>query len=254
MLRSLKEIIGYDIKATNGEIGKVNDFLFDDRQWTIRYLVADTGTWLIDRLVLISPYALGEPEWKSKEFSVKLTKDQVKDSPKIENDMPVSRQEEVKLAEYYGWPDYWRGMGMAVGPDPIVPIQKIPPPEDIKEKAQEEREKYDSHLRSVNEVMKYNIKAKDGELGHIHDLIADDEKWQLRYFAVDTKKILPGKKVLCAIDWIKSIDFTKSAAEVDLSKESIKNSPEYNPSEPINREVEEQLYDFHGRPNKWWEK
>jgi hypothetical protein len=254
MLRSLKEIIGYNIQASNGEIGKVNNFLFDDRQWIIRYLVADTGNWLVDRLVLISPYALGEPEWKSKKFGVKLTKDQVKDSPKIDNDMPVSRQHEAKLNEYYGWPYYWQGLGMTVGPDPIVPVQKIPPPEDIKEKVEKEKEKYDSHLRSVNEVMKYNIQAKDGELGYVYDLIADDEKWEIIYFVIDTRKILPGKKVLCAIDWLKNIDFTKSAVEVDLSKEGIKNSPEYNPATPINREYEEQLYDFHGRPNRWWEK
>ena len=253
MLRSLKEIIGYTIKATNGEIGKVNDFLFDDSQWIVRYLVADTGNWLIDRLVLISPYSIGKPEWKSKQFSVKLTKEQVKDSPKIENDMPVYRQEELKLTKYYGWPGYWKGMGMGGGPDAIVTLQEIPSRTDIKKNNEEIDEKYDSHLRSVNEVMKYNIKTIDDEFGQIYDIIVDDEKWQLRYFAVDTKKILPGKKVLCAIDWINSIDFSNSAVEVDMTKESIKNSPEYNPAEPINREYEEQLYDFHGRPNKWWE-
>ena len=251
MLRSVNEIIGYKIKASNGEVGKVADFLFDDRQWTIRYLVADTGSWLVDRLVLISPHSLGEPEWKSQEFGVKLSKEQVKKSPKIENDLPISRQHEIELAKYYGWPDYWSRMGTAFGPGPVLSMQKITSHYDTStEKTEEE---YDLHLRSTNEIMKYNISATDGELGHVHDLIVDDEKWQIRYFVVDTKKILPGKKVLCDINWIQTVDFTKSKLDVQLSQDSIKNSPEYNPAEPINREYEEQLYDFCGRPYRWWE-
>jgi len=66
MLRNAKELPGLTIRATNGEIGTVKEFYFDDETWAIRYLVVDTGGWLGGRLVLISPMSvIGEPDWQS---------------------------------------------------------------------------------------------------------------------------------------------------------------------------------------------
>lgn len=65
MLQSVRDLRGYIIHATDGEIGKVDQFLFDDETWTIRYLVVNTGNWLLKKLVLISPIALEKPDWAS---------------------------------------------------------------------------------------------------------------------------------------------------------------------------------------------
>ncbi|MEJ2105110.1 MAG: PRC-barrel domain-containing protein [Ignavibacteriaceae bacterium] len=235
MLKSLKEIIGYNIKASDGEIGKVSDFLFDDETWTIRYLVADTGNWLYDRLVLISPSSIGKPEWKSEELNVNLNKQQVQDSPKIEKDMPISRQHELELVKYYGWPDYWSGLGMGAGPAGTVPLQKVVPPQEVQAK-EKEKENVDSHLRSTEEVINYNISTKDGYYGYVKDIIVDDEYWLLKNFVLGTRKILPGgRNILCDIDSINQIDFTRSLIDVDLSKEKIKNKPEFNHAELIEK-------------------
>jgi hypothetical protein len=101
VLRSSKILIGYDILAQDGKIGKVHDFYFDDDQWTIRYLVVDTGPWILGRKVLISPEAVGRPDWITKNFPVDLTRQQVKDSPEIDADLHISRQQELTLSEHY---------------------------------------------------------------------------------------------------------------------------------------------------------
>jgi hypothetical protein len=107
MLRSVKEVKGYMVQAKDGKIGRCKDFLFDDETWTIRYMVADTGKWLPDKKVLISPVSLGEPDWASNLFPVRLSKKQIEQAPELDENAPVSRQYEIKYHEYYGWPLYW---------------------------------------------------------------------------------------------------------------------------------------------------
>jgi len=101
MQKSTKELKGYAIDATDGDIGKVDDFYFDDKSWTIRYLVVDTGNWLLGRKVLLSPIAVGKADFSSGRFNVTLTKKQVEESPSIDTDKPVSRQHETSYHDYY---------------------------------------------------------------------------------------------------------------------------------------------------------
>ena len=95
MLRNVKDLRGYAIRATDGVIGHVDDFYFDDEAWAIRYLVVETGRWLPDRQVLISPISIGHPDWSAQLLPVSLTKAQVKGSPDIDTKKPVSRQREA---------------------------------------------------------------------------------------------------------------------------------------------------------------
>jgi hypothetical protein len=111
MLHSMKDLEGYTIGATDGVIGHVKDFYFDDEAWVIRYLVVETGAWLSSRRVLISPIAINEPNWSEKSFPAAITQEQVKNSPNIDTDKPVSRQHEIAYSGYYGYPYYWGGGG-----------------------------------------------------------------------------------------------------------------------------------------------
>lgn len=254
MLRSIKNIHGFNIKADDGEIGKVDGFLFDDHTWTIRYLVADTGTWLADNLILISPLLVEKPDWNKKLITVKLTKEQVENSPKIENDEPVSRQHEIDLASYYNWPGYWTGtMEPSLGviqPYPVFASNKIK--KEVAEMEKKE-EQGDPNLRSTNEVISYNIHATDGDIGHVEDFLVEDDNWIFRYLVVDTHNWLPGgKRVIISINWIKEILWPNLQVKVNLSKEGIKNSPEYDPSIPIDREYETKLHEHYNKP-KYWE-
>src|SRR5580692_3080029 len=120
MLWHASAINGYAIAASDGQIGTVSDFLFDDASWTVRWLVVDTGNWLSGRKVLLPPSVLGHLDAKKQECSVELTMQQIKDSPETGTDRPVSRQMETSLYDYYGWSPYW-GTGFNMGGFGFVP-------------------------------------------------------------------------------------------------------------------------------------
>lgn len=246
MLRSMDDILGYAIEAEDGDIGHCKDFLFDDEKWIVRYMVADTGRWLTGRRVLLSPIALGEPDWASRRFPVKMTKGQVEKSPPLEENMPVSGDYEIRFANFYGYPYYWAGRGLWADQSKPGALYGLNA-EDIQKLKFNERK--ENHLRSVKEVEGYNIQASDGDIGHIEDFIVDEESWAIRYVVVDTRNWLPGgKKVLISPEWASAIRWPEKVFEVELSREEVKNSPEYDSSKPINKEFEIRLYDFYGRP------
>jgi hypothetical protein len=255
MLRSLKETFGHGLDAIDGKIGKVDDFYFDDVTWVVRYLVADTRRWLPGRLVLVSPVALGEPDWDAKALPVALTTSQIRNAPGIQTDKPVSRQYEAELARYYAWPTYWTD-DLPYGPlfsEGVAEAART----SVAERQQaadgtDEERTADPDLRSVREVVGYDIKAADGDMGHVHDLIADTVSWTIRYAVIDTKKWRPGEQILVAPRWIGEIDWGHRQLRVNLTKEMIESCPRFNPEAPISREYEAQLHDHYGLP-KYWE-
>lgn len=258
MLRSMKALFGYTIRATDGEIGKVADFYFDDHTWTIRYLIVETGSWFSQHQVLLAPQALEQPRWSEQEMPVNLTKEEVENSPTIDLEKPVSRQHELALHEYYGWGPYWAPLSTPTIHTPTVygPIDPSVPPRVARRPrtdrpAEQQTVQTDPHLRSMEEVMGYDIQARDGEIGHVEDFISDDQRWRIQYLVVDTRDWLPGKQVLLALEWIKDIDWVEHDVRVDLQRETIQNSPEYDPATPINRAYEGVLYDYYGRPAYW---
>jgi len=253
MLRSTKEIIGYPIHALDGEVGKVNDFLFDDQKWGLRYLVVSTGGWLSNRKVLISPRHLLSPETgvSTKHFPVDLTKQKIEESPPLEKDAPLSQQFEEEYAKYYNHPPYWSGAqlwGLSLYPSGNRPL---PTSSEVRDHDRAVEKISQRHLRSIDEVIGYHIAATDGEIGHIEDFIVDTDDWKIRYFVVDTRNWLPGKKVLIGIDWINSFRWSREVAEVAMAKDQIKGAPEFDATAPINRSYEQQLYDFYGQPHYW---
>ena len=240
MQHSISSMIGYAIRATDGDLGKVDEFYFDEETWTIRYLVVETGNWLSGRKVLISPVAFGKPELESRTISAKLTCAQVRSSPDIDTERPIYRQHEVELHDYYRWP--WRGgYGGIFGTTPL-------PPSVAERLVEQEEHRDDPHLRSTRQVTGYHIHATDGEIGHVEDFIVDDEDWSVRFLVVDTRNWLPGKKVLLSPQWIKRVEWADSSVHFDLTREAVENSPEFDPSKAVDRNYEAYLYDHYGRP------
>ena len=224
MQHSLRSIIGCAIRAMDGDLGKVHEFYFDDATWTIRYLVAETGNWLLGRKVLISPVAMGKLDVKAREFSVNLTCDQVRNSPDIDTERPVFRQHEAQLHEYYQWPQYWEGgyLGtFGITPFPVFEnsMEKESTPPDGRD---------DPHLRSTRQVTGYHIHATDGEIGHVDDFIVDDGNWALLNLVLETGTWLSGRKVLIPPAWIKNVNWDDTSVYLDHSRESVKNSPEFD--------------------------
>jgi len=252
MLRNAKDLHGFTIRATDGEIGTVDQFYFDDETWAVRYLTVDTGGWLGGRLVLISPISvLGQPDWQSKRLDVSLTKKQVENSPDINTHQPVSRQHEIDYFGYYGYPFYWGGSGLwGAEPYPAGLAVRAGP---LMEAATAHTGKRtdDSHLRSAQVVTGYFIEASDGEIGHLDGFVFDDETWAIRYIEVATRNWWPGKKVLVSPAWIKRMSWADSKVYVGLLRETIKHGPEYIESVPITREYENRLYSHYGLPPYW---
>jgi uncharacterized protein YrrD len=229
MQHSLRSMVGFSIKAADGSVGKVNEFYFDDATWTIRYMVAETGNWLSDRKVLISLVALGKPDWESRTFPVNLTQDQVRKSPDIDTQRPVYRQHEAELHAYYQWPMYWESGNVGGFGMPSYPLIEIPLPQQSPDPGRKD----DSHLRSTHQVTGYHIHATNGEIGHVEDFIVDDENWALCYLVVETGNWLVGKKVIIPPSWIKSVNWAESNVYIDRMRESVKNSPDVDPSKAV---------------------
>jgi uncharacterized protein YrrD len=245
MLIKNKTLAGYKLNCLDGEIGNVEEFYFDDKHWTVRYLVADTGNWLTGRQVLISPYALKAVNKEQQHISVALTKKQIEESPSLDSDKPVSRQFEMSYYGYYGWPTYWAGSYMW-GNYPSM----MRDPEQSK-KTVEEKKTWDLNLRSTHEVTGYHIQAKDGEIGHIEDFIIDDETWAIRYLIIATQNWWPGKRVLLSPKWIHRVSWNDSKAFIDLPRDTIKQSPEYTDGALLSRDYETELH-HHYKQQEYW--
>ncbi|MGB8010199.1 MAG: PRC-barrel domain-containing protein [Terriglobales bacterium] len=251
MLVNSAHLKGLVIQATDGTIGTVDQFYFDDETWTIRYLTVGTDGWLGERQVLITPFSIIHTDWQAKRLDVALTKKQVENSPNIDTYKPVSRQHEAVYMGYYGYPYYWGGPRMW---GPASYPSGLPVPALVFNEARADRiqkESMDSHLRSNEAVTGYHIEATDGEIGHVEGFIMDDRAWSIRYMEVGTRNWWPGKKVLVSPAWIQSVSWEKSKVYVGLSRETIKSGPEFVESAPITREYEARLYHYYGQAPYW---
>jgi len=243
------EINGYAIDASDGRLGAVSDFLFEDASWMIRWLVVDTGHWLSGRKVLLPPSVLEQPDAGRRQFPVKLTMQQVKDSPDVDTDRPVSRQLESHIYNHYAWDPYW-GSGYMWGaiatPIAAPPFLSDPLPRDPIDVDVDARPNEDPHLRSIAEVIGYHIHATDGELGHVEDFLLDDAGWGIRYVAVDTRNWWPGKKVLISPRSVREIDWANRLMHLDVDRQKVKDSPAYDPTMTVDQTYEERFHDHYG--------
>ena len=250
-------VLGFGIRATDGSIGTLEDLLFEDTDWAMRWAVVDTGSWLPGRRVLLPPSSFGPVDAVAREFPVDLTRERVKDAPGLDSDAPVSRQLESQIFGYYGWTPYW-APGYPIGPGAVGGLAAPVPPAGVAEptvmRADEQAPgqlEGDPHLRSVREVTGYYVEATDGEIGHVEDFMVDENGWAIRYLLVDTKNWWPGKIVLISPAWLRDISWGDRKVFVDVSREKVKSSPEYDPAASLGRGYEERLYDHYGYPPYW---
>ena len=245
MFINVKQMKGYALSARDGDIGKVKEFYFDDQYWTIRYLVAETGSWLTGRKVLIAPYAMGSVSEELHEINVDLTKKQIENSPSLDQHKPVSLQFQESYYNFFGWPTYWSGSYMwGAYPDIVRDPGKWRRPSEI-------RKNQDPNLRSTHSVTGHHIQATDGEIGHVFDFVVDTDNWSIRYLIVETGNWLSGKKVLISPQWIERVSWAEETVYVNVSRSKIEHSDDYNENIPIDRDYEFRLYRSYGLPNYW---
>lgn len=232
MLHSMKQLYGAKLGASDGNIGHVKDFYFDDQNWVIRYVIADTGSWLSGRQVLISPHAIARLDPGEKLLRVNLTREQIENSPLIETHKPVSRQYETEHYLYYGWPNYWQGgslwgvSGFPMLEQPVIPILSEPVPADALSS-----EPADVHLRSAQAVNGYQIKASDGTVGHVCDFLLDRQSWAIRQLVIKIGHMLSGREVQVPSSQVDRICYEEATVFVNMTIEGVTQSPPY-PLEP----------------------
>ncbi len=250
MLCKASILKGYSIAASDGSIGTVSDLLFDDTNWQIRWMVVDTGNWLSGRKVLLTPMYLEQLDPKRHEFKFELTMQQVKDSPDVATDLPVSRQIETDIYEYYGWSPYW-GNGLFTDSSGYIGADwKINPTPDSmpsdKPLASGQKSADDPHLRSIETVTGYYIGATDGEIGHIDDFILEDADWSIHYLVVDTKNWWFGKKVLISPRSVKAIDWASKSVYLGVDRRMVKDSPIYEASTLVDAAYDDAFLTYYG--------
>jgi len=229
MLQSIKQLHGNKLGASDGDIGQVKDFYFDDKSWAVRYLVADTGSWLPGRQVLLSPHAFGSLHHDGKVLQVKLTRKKIEDSPAIETHKPVSRQHEEEYHRYYGWPAYWLGDGMwGMGGASILETPPKTPAGGSAAANGPQPKPADAHLRSTQAVSGYHVQATDGIVGHVCDFMMDDQSWAIGQLVVKIGHRFTGAEVLIPVSEVDRISYDDSTVFVKLTKEAIEKSPAYH--------------------------
>ncbi len=253
MLYEANHLRGYDLTGIDGAIGKVREFYFDDRFWTVRYLASDSGDWLEGRQVLLSPRALVCVDPAVRCIRMDLARKQIEDSPHLSDEMPIDRQFEDDYHGYYGWEKYWSGPYMwGVGDYPSAAASPYHAFEFTEQKSElENRTPWGSSLHGTHDVSGHRIQALDGEIGHVVDFLLDEETWAIRYLVVDTRNLWPGKRILIAPRWIDRVSWSETKVFVDLPRETIRNAPEYTDGCPVDRTYEAALHDYYRRQGYW---
>jgi sporulation protein YlmC with PRC-barrel domain len=268
MLKITSALKGYAIHASDGVIGKLQDLLFDDKHWNVRYLVVDTGGWLSGRQVLLSPHVVVTVDEENHQVAVELTKQQIEDSPPLSSNQPVSRQFEAAHSSYYGWPTYW-GTPSTMG---ISPMFGIPPGnagyhiqglngavaegpnQQVAHEVRDEqylKEGGNPNLRSVNEVGGYTLMADDGEVGKITDFIIDDEGWAFRYLVIAAGTWWSGRHMLISPHWVSDIRWSDAKVFVHMARSVIKQAPIYTDLEMVTRAYEVETHLHYQRHGYW---
>ncbi len=257
MLHLISSLKGYRLDSLDGEIGSVRDVYFDCHEWTVRYLIVNTGSWLLGKEVLISPHALGRIDVAEESIHVDLTYEKIKNAPDIDTQRPVSRQQESAYYNYYGYAPYrsgylpmmGMGMGMNMGTAAYATIPTMPPPGSPEELVArwQQRQDIDYHLRSAHDVTGHTICGSDDEIGHVGDFLVDDSDWSIRYFIVETA-IWFGKAVVVPTSAIREVCWNTRTVYLTIPRERVKNAPEYDPSAPRIEAYEHQLSEYYRTP------
>jgi uncharacterized protein YrrD len=245
MLNSVKKLRGVTAAAIDGEVGTIKDVYFDDDKWTIRYFIIETGGWFTGRTVLISPLSVLGADWPGGGVRLNLTREQIKNGPDIDTDKPVSRQHEAELLNHYGYPYYWAvPLVWGYTADPTIQADRASDYADGAEtqRMKEQRNPADPHLRSGREVAGYQIQATDGSVGHVEDFMFDSDDWSIQLMVVDTRNWLPGKHVLISPQRIDRVDWASSKVFVNVTRDHVEHSPEFDSMNQPPREARSDLY------------
>ncbi|SDH18715.1 PRC-barrel domain-containing protein [Pedobacter terrae] len=209
-------LLEISLEASDGLIGKVKDIYFDDDTWEVRYLIVETGNWLFQRRVLIAPCALQETtDISANILPVNLTRMQIKESPNIDSDMPVSRQQELSLFNHYSWPGY--GGIIVSDHSRYIGNQNL-----------KNNNNYDLNLRSFKHISDYEVHNSNGMVGRTKDLMIDLSSWKIEYLLFDDVFTSDQEMVVLDKNKINSISWDDNCIKISLNDDELRSAPIIN--------------------------
>lgn len=228
MLHSVKDVQDFQVAARDGDVGSLEEFLFDDRDWRIRYLLVKSGGWATARKILVSPLAIKEIDWEDESLTLDLTFQQIQQCPPWEADKPVSRQYEAEFARHYGYSFYWN-QPYLWGESALPDLMSTPGLDTDPTQGEPQGGGADhAHLRSSREVTGYDLRTTDNTIGHVEDFLFDDKSWILPLLVAETREWWPGKHVLIATSRIEDIDKNERCIALRLTREEMEHEPDYD--------------------------
>lgn len=230
-MHRLSKLLALQLHTAEGPFGTIVDLCLEQRSWALRYLVADIGSWLPGRKILVSPTTVGVPDWGNNQLPIRMNRFEATNSPYFDTDEPLTRQREEQLVIYHGWPKYWTS---AAGPD----VAHLDESDAIAEGSHNgpvvSSEANCSNLpaqnggprcQSVHKLAGCPIIARDGAAGHVVDLLTDTESWKILFLLVDTGTRFSGKTVVLRISAVSDVVTETGQISVERSKQQIESAP-----------------------------
>lgn len=229
MLLTIAELKEYQVETTDGATGQIRDLYVEDGFWFVRYLVVASGSWLNEQELLLLPDIVAAVEPESGRLRIKLTEQQLLDSPPRERHLPISRQYEEQLAEHYGWARYWLPATLlGSGHAPTLPANITASENPLDPAAESE-----PVLRSLTELLGYELRAAQGEALPLTDMVASTKNWQLRYLLVPEEDV--GNRPV-SFDFVTHCSWEERQIQLSLTPAQLQRQEPYVPGPIIGRE------------------
>ncbi|MFG6120272.1 PRC-barrel domain-containing protein [Thalassobacillus sp. B23F22_16] len=260
MLYFASTLKNYNIQAKDGELGKVKDLYFDDRKWTVRYLVADTRKWLPGKKVVVSPSGVKAVDTEEQVIHVENNKEDIRNNAALEEKQDFSYEKEMELSDTFGWKQYWTGEflwgGYLTPMDPMEEPARAAEPQTTKEPPINDNvHGRNDKLRSTENIkgeFKHGVvHGENGKIGYIKDITIDEDTWRIRYLLVDTSEWSTKERVLLSPDWLQSVDWLANDFYIDLKLETIEEGPNYEKDQRVTKEFEEIIYQKYRKEPYW---
>ncbi len=250
MFRSLRDLLNYALFAGGMNCGKISEFIIDDFNWVVRYLVVNTGS----RSVIVSVRSVHEINPVAQTIEASLEPALLQKSLEYIPGQEVSREQEILLSEHYGWGRYWEEealpntmpgdltaiplVEMELNKENLVPVTGGEPnPLEV-----------ENHLRHLTDLIGYSVQARNGSAGKLCDLIVQEENCDIPYLVIESGRILGGKKVLVSPQWVQTLQWGQSNLQIDLNRETIQNSPEFHPEDLLDEGFWSQVNEHYSAP------
>jgi hypothetical protein len=224
MLCRLSHFRNCAVIATDGDVGTVKDLYFDNRAWTARYVILETGAWLVGRRVVLAPTAITSFDRVAQRVAVALSRQQIEQSPSLDDGDGISREREEEWHRHSGLAGYWGAPQVDVSTTPL-PSAPEPAPTSMGSSPGS------SQVWSSSEITDYALEASDGDVGRVQDFLVDETTWKLGYFVV-LRSWLAGTETLVSPSHIGSLSMEEMKVHVRLPRELVLNAPVWDGAEP----------------------